>query len=257
MLYEDWDEKRMEHWEQLRLMVLEKPTATMEEVYSDFRLSQFYIQMDKPSDKYYYFQEEDYNRTGISFTRSKEYPCEVSSTAAKLERILMFPGMKEYFTAKQWAMSFVPKEFIMSPAIFNNIYKGALGEAAGWVWFRNVLNIALDLIKEPDLFELFDFKVPNLPIYVDFKNWHETTLFDEKEMLDKAIRKAKECKAECVIIANILADSSYTTMVTHYDGITFVRCPSLMTDNVSSVDANIEAAKTIRRCINEISNTHE
>ena len=257
MLYEDWDEKRMENWEQLRLMVLEKPTASIEKVYSDFRLSQFYIQMDKPSDRYFYFQEEDYNRTGISFTRSKEYPYEVSSTAAKLERILMFPGMKEYFTAKHWAMSFVPKEFIMSPAIFNNIYKGALGEAAGWVWFRNVLNIALDLIKEPDLFELFDFKVPNLPIYVDFKNWHETTLFDEKEMLDKAIRKAKECKAECVIIANILADSSYTTMVTHYDGITFVRCPSLMTDNVSSVDANIEAAKTIRRCISEISNTNE
>lgn len=125
----------------------------------------------------------------------------MSAKAAKLDRILLFSGMTEYFTAKGRALTFAPNEYIMSPALFNNIYKGALGEAAGWVWFRNVLGIQLDMIREPALFELFDYKVPGLPVYVDFKNWRDTTRFDEKGTMNKVVRKARECRAECVIIS--------------------------------------------------------
>ncbi len=257
MLREEWDEHKMKQWEDLRRLVLEKPTATEEEVYSDFRLSQFYIQMGEISDKYYYSQDEDYSRTKISFIRTSSFPCEVSATAAKLDRILLFSGMKEYFNNNGWATTFAPNKFNMSAALFNNIYKGALGEVAGWFWFKSVLNIALEAIKEPALFELFDYKVPGLPVYVDFKNWHEATHFDEEETLKKVIGKAKECKAECVIVANILADDVYSTKVTHIDGITLVCCPSLMTDNNSSVDVNKDAATKIRRCLDEICNSHE
>lgn len=257
MLREEWDRKKMEQWEGLRKLVLEKPTVAKDELCSDFRVSQFYIPMNEPSDRYFYSQDEDYNKIKISFAPSSKFPCEVSEQASKLDRILLFNGMKDLFMKKNWAVSFVPNEYNMSPALFNNIYKGALGEAAGWFWFKNVLNIPLDNIKEPSLFELFDYKVHDLPIYVDFKNWHETARFNEEETMKKIIRKAKECKAECVVIANVLSNNNYFTAVKHIDGVTLVCCPSLMIDNVTSVDVNVEAASIIRRCINGISDPHE
>lgn len=257
MLHEKWDRRKMEQWEYLRDMVLKNPTAAQEKYQSDFTISQFYIQMSGPSCKYYYSQDEDYNRIKISFSPSREYPYEVSAKAAKLDRILLFGGMKEFFAARGWAMTFAPNEYIMSAALFNNIYKGALGEAAGWSWFKDVLGIRLEMINEPALFEMFNYKVHDFPIYVDFKNWHDTANFDEKETMNKVIRKAKECKAECVIIANILADGTYDTMVTNNEEITIVRCPSIMTDNGRSVTANIESAEIIRRCINNVRNSHE
>lgn len=256
MIREEWDRNKMKQWEKLREIVLKTPTATKED-YQNFTISQSYIQMSEPADKYYYSQEEDYNRIKIRFAPSRDFPCEVSAKAAKLDRILLFSGMTEYFTAKGRALTFAPNEYIMSPALFNNIYKGALGEAAGWVWFRNVLGIQLDMIREPALFELFDYKVPGLPVYVDFKNWHDTTRFDEKGTMNKVVRKARECRAECVIIANILADGSYDTRVTHDGEITIVRCPSIMTDNGTTVTENVEAAEVIRRCINNVRNSHE
>ena len=257
MLHEDWDEKRMEQWEDLRVLVLKYPTATKEMLNSDFRFSQFYIQMDKPSNVYYYSQEEDYSKIEVSYSKSNSYPYEVSEKAAKLDRILMFKGLKESFESWKFATSFAPEEFSMSPALFNNIYKGALGEVCGKFWFKSVLNYSLESIKDPTTFELFDYRFKNLPVYVDFKNWHETTQFNEKESISKVIRKAKECKAECVIIANVLARDNYSTKVSHIDGITLVCCPSLMIDNISSVDTNIEAADIIRKCIENVKNTHE
>lgn len=257
MLCDEWDEHKMKQWEDLRCLVLAKPTATEADVRSDFRISQFYIQMGEISNKYYYSQDEDYNKTKISFIRKSGFPCEVSATAAKLDRILLFGGMREFFSSSGWATAFAPNKYNMSAALFNNIYKGALGEAAGWFWFKSVLNITLEAIKEPALFELFDYKVPSLPVYVDFKNWHETTRFDEEETIKKVIGKANQCKAKCVIVANVLAENAYPSTDMRMDGITLVCCPSLMTDNILSVDVNKDAATKIRRCLDGICNSHE
>ena len=92
------------------------------------------------------------------------------------------------------------------------------------------------------------------PVYVDFKNWHETTQFDENKTLEKVINKAIQCQAKCVIVANIISKIKHSVIITHHNNITIIRCQSLMIDNVTSVDVNKEAASKIRRCINEISN---
>ena len=84
----------------------------------------------------------------------------------------------------------------MSPTLFNNIYKGALGEVVGRYLFWSVLKLKMEEISEPELFELFDYKVRNLPVYVDFKNWHETTVFNDEEMLNKIEDKANEMEKE-------------------------------------------------------------
>ncbi len=257
MLREEWSDKRMEQWSDLRNLALSKPTASEADFKSDFRISQFYIEIDEPRNRYYYAQDEDYNKIKVAFTPTAEIKQEVSEWAAKLDRIMLFQGIKQFFENRGWAVSFETNKYNMSAAFFNNIYKGALGEAAGWYWFKNVLNIQLDTITDPKIFEMFDFIVPNLPMYVDFKNWHETSRLDESEMLDKVVNKAKECQAKCVIVANIISESRYNVIITHHDGITVIRCPSLMRDNNSIVYVDTEAADAIRRCINEIRNKNE
>lgn len=257
MLHQDWNDKTLEEWGDLRNLGLAKPMPTEEDYKSDFRISQFYVRMDKPRNKYYYAQSEDYNKIKISFVPTTDIKQEVSEQSAKLDRIMMFKGIKEFFQRKGWATSFEPSIYNMSPTFFNNIYKGALGEATGWYWFKNVLGIQLDEIKDPEIFEMFDYVVPDIPIYVDFKNWHETTKFDEDKELEKVINKATECNAKCVIVANILSETKYDVKITHHGDITVIRCPSLITDNITSVDVNEEVALKIRRCINEISNQNE
>ena len=90
--------------------------------------------------------------------------------------------------------------------LFNNIYKGALGEVAGRHLFSRGLKLNLDEINDSELFELFDFKIEDLPIYVDFKNWHENTTFDKEEMLRKIEYKAKKCECKYALIVNIVSD---------------------------------------------------
>ncbi len=257
MLRDEWSDKRMDQWSDLRNLALSKPTASEADYNSDFRISQFYIETDQPRNRYYYTQDEDYNKIKIAFSPTAEIKQEVSEWAAKLDRIMLFQGIRHFFENRGWAVSFETNKYNMSAAFFNNIYKGALGEAAGWYWFKNVLGIQLDTITDPELFEMFDYRVPNLPVYVDFKNWHETTRFDESEMLDKVVNKAKECQAKCVIVANIISESRYDVIITHHDEITVVRCPSLMRDNNSIVYVDKEAAEAIRGCINEVRNKNE
>ena len=141
----------------------------------------------------------------------------------------------------------------MSPALFNNIYKGALGEEVGRYLFKQVLNLELQEINNPEQFELFDYKLAETPIYVDFKNWHETTVFDSEEMLNKIERKAKKCGCKCAIIVNILAENEWKTHRRKQKDLTIVEIPSLLTGS-DSLHYNKEAFQEIRRCVNEFSN---
>lgn len=254
-LNEEWDNKSMNEWNDLRKLVLSYPTVNESEYRTDFKFSQFYIEMNEKTNKYFYQQYNDHKNVDISFIPSRNYPFTVSEQASKLDRIMLFSDIKQWFKSNNWATSFTINKYNMTPTLFNNIYKGALGEVAGWYLFEKVLKISLQTIDTPKTFELFDYRVKFLPIYVDFKNWHIGTFCDRAEMLDKVIRKARECEAKCVIIANIIAEIDDSPIIECYNGIKIVRCPSLLIDNGISVTVNIKAFTEIRSCINEIKNT--
>ena len=59
------------------------------------------------------------------------FPSTVSEEEARLAQILSYPGLKEHFINRGWATEFGTGPYIMSPVLFQNIYKGALGEVAG------------------------------------------------------------------------------------------------------------------------------
>ena len=257
MLVKEWDKKRMEQWIDLRRLVLSYPTVDQNMYKSDFRFSQFFIEMPNKSNVYYYNQEDNYKKITVSFIPSRDYPYTVSEQASRLDKIMLFTGIKQRFEANHWATSFVPNRYNMTPTLFNNIYKGVLGEVVGKYLFDELLGVNLELVNDPEKFELFDYKVSSLPIYVDFKNWHIDTLCDRATMYYKMIHKAKECHAQCVIVANILEDKEDKAAISFYDGIKVVLCGSLLIDNGISVVENKDIFNTIRSCVNEIKNNYK
>ena len=76
---------------------------------------------------------------------------------------MLYETIKKEFKERQKKLDMVwdlfeKNDYIMSPTLFNNIYKGALGEVVGRYLFWRVLNLKMEEISEPELFELFDYK---------------------------------------------------------------------------------------------------
>lgn len=252
MLREDWTDDRIEKWQQLRELVLTSPTMSEAEVSKNFVARNFYVRLPDKNNHLFYKQEEDYNNIQIGFAKNKDLNLEVSDVAAKLSILMSIPELKDFFVKKSWATHFEKNDYIMSPTLFNNIYKGALGEVVGRYLFWWVLKLKMEEISDPELFELFDYKVSNLPIYVDFKNWHETTVFNDEEMLNKIEDKAIKFGCKCVIIVNIVSEKEWKIHHIERNGLTIVEIPSLLTGK-ASLSHNDEAWNEIRRCINECS----
>lgn len=91
-------------------------------------------------------------------------------------------------------------------------------------------------------------------IYVDFKNWHETSRFDNEPMMKKIIAKAKECYAKCVMIVNIVSSKQNEIRRMNEDGIEILILPSLLFEEDIN-QFNNDALEEIRRCIREYPDT--
>lgn len=61
--------------------------------------------------------------------------------------------MKAHFEEMGYALKFEMNEYLLSPVLFHNIYKGALGEVAGKFILSRELGIELLPITEPEYFE--------------------------------------------------------------------------------------------------------
>ena len=139
----------------------------------------------------------------------------------------------------------------MSPPLWNNIYKGMLGEIAGSFLIKHLLEISLVEIDEPSIFEKFDYQIPGKPIFFDFKNWNESFDLNKKETQAKITKKAKECNAKIVIVANILADEGYKIDHKDDDGLKILVIPSILHEKNENIVENIEAVQKIKEVINE------
>lgn len=195
-----WTDDNIAEWESLRDFVLTHPTTD-----SDRSLfpSQHYVELPEPGDRLWFRQEGDFDSTEVSFKPSAGYS-EVSSESARLDEILSIPGVREEFERRGYATSFKPDRYLMCPPIFQNIYKGALGEVAGTVVLRDVLGIEVSRMPK-EIYEVFD-GVVCVGIYVDWKHWHDRDVMSEDAFLEKNFRKLKEIGGRKVVVANILRD---------------------------------------------------
>ena len=254
----DWTGERMEKWKRLRKLVLRYPTVNMSALSTDERFiaSNFYVRLPQKNNELYYNQQEDYSSISVSFEKNNKFPFAVSAESAKLDKLMQNPDIKKYFISKGYATEFTKDEYIMSPALCNNIYKGALGEIVGRLLFYRFTgnDLILEEIDDPDLFELFDFKVPESDIYVDFKNWQESSKFSDEEIVERIRKKAKKCGCKCVIVANVLA-SEYPIRKRKIDDFELVEIPAMIVEY--NLCYHPAAAEEIRRCVREYSDQDE
>lgn len=197
-----WNEDEIQKWQNMREYVLKHPTLSKEEwEKSPFR--QHYITFKNPTNKYYYQQSGDFDIIERISEEWSEGACSVSQEDANLSDLFKtWPKLKELFIEMDYTTEFKESDYIMSPPLYQNIYKGALGEVSGKEIFRH-FGVFLEELNEEE-HELFDFKVKGKPIYVDFKYWKESSRFDAKEYHKKVIEKASKCKKiEIIIIANV------------------------------------------------------
>ena len=200
----------------MREYVLKHPTLSEDE----WRVSPFrnhYITFGKPVNQYYYDQKEDFDLIQtISLDNFIGANC-VSSQDVKLTEVLtQFKSLNELFNANGYAKEFVANAYIMTPPLYQNIYKGALGEVIGKEIFKHY-GITLEEL-DGDEYEMFDFKVKDRPIYVDFKYWKESARFNAVDYYEKVKTKVEKCNdAKTVIIANVRDTGNDNINTTSFD----------------------------------------
>lgn len=225
MLAKDWTAESMQLWEQLRILVLQYPTASTYDWQNNEYLQKLYITSGEKRNQYIYSQYSDFNDVTIDFGNDKvafknskrakikgnsdEVAIyEMSEKESGLPEILRYPGMKAHFEEMGYAMKFEMNEYLLSPVLFHNIYKGALGEVAGKFILNRELGIELSPIIEPEYFEFFDYKLSD-GVYVDFKNWKFTYVQDRDEIRKDILRKLEAIGAKRVYIINVVSDKNY------------------------------------------------
>ncbi|MBF2058210.1 MAG: hypothetical protein IGQ45_13600 [Cyanobacterium sp. T60_A2020_053] len=224
-----WNDNYIEDWQSLREQVLRQPTIISQENF-DQKWRYIYVKLPESKNYYRFTQTGDYQNVEIFFEKS-EGDYEVSEKASRLPKLMKIAGLKQHFIDNNWATEFPQSELIITPPVFNNIYRGALGEVSGKYILENYLNDINLLPLEEKEYERFDFKTQN-GIYIDFKFWGGSFDKDEETELNKIRAKMNQINAEKVIIINILAHDNKTAFKpTISDDDKIIRIPFLCQNN--------------------------
>ena len=243
LLARGWAKESIQNWNFLRNVVLKYPTASEEDRMLNEFIKRLYICSDKDLAQYQYSQYNDFRNTVIDFDmntvefkdRAKKDPYtdeiiiqKVSEVDSKLPTILKYHGMREFFEENGYATSFVPEKYIMSPVLFHNIYKGALGEVSGKFILERERGIKLNEITEPEKFEFFDFEMAR-GVYVDFKNWKLTYQTGKNKKFDEISRKLDAVGGKRAYIINVAGSVDLKDSVSLDERIILI--PALIDEN--------------------------
>jgi hypothetical protein len=163
--------------------------------------------LPKPTNSDYFSQENDYREIEIFFSDEygKKQVQKVSEQTSRLSELMRINILRKLFINEGYATEFPESELMLTPPMFNNIYKGALGEVCGKHILETILKIPL-LELEINEFERFDFKIDQ-NIYIDFKLWNDKIAVEADQEIEKIRNKMDEVGAEKVFIINILGSS--------------------------------------------------
>ncbi len=198
-----WNRSKVELWQSLREQTLKQPSISSKDD-CDPRWYPIYVELPSPARSYRYTQENDYLNIEVFFSTDKQTQ-EVSERTARLQELMAIKPLYNLFDDRGWATRFTEGELMLTPPIFNNIYKGALGEVCG----RHILQEQLGLqLGELDLseYEKFDSKMRD-NIYFDFKLWNDNIAVSADGMLPNIQEKMRNCNADRVFVINILGES--------------------------------------------------
>lgn len=258
LLSRNWNEESMELWEKLRQTVLTYPTANEDIRAVNQTIKKLYITSGYKQSSYLYSQNSDFRDVVIDFSMDKIgfrnsgrvkkkagfeeiIVYEMSEKNSNLSTAMKYPGLDKYFTENGYAKTFKDDDYMMSPVLFHNIYKGALGEVAGNFILRKELGITLVPITEPDKFEFFDFEISR-DVYVDFKNWKFTYKQDRENVKKEIRRKMARIAAKRVYIINLIGDDEQYMPTSQVDEC-IIEIPGLIDKKGNVIKRNLRMIK--------------
>ena len=210
-----WSATDIEQWEDMREFVLKYPTISRVELEratkERYSIKDFYLEAPEGQTiDHYTFVVDDSKSKRLLYdlgSASNGKGIQISAQMARLNSLVRIPSVKQYFKERGYALSFVKNDFIVLPAVYQNIYKGALGEAAGKA-IMEANGIYLKAINDVTKFEKFDYCFAEMEdVYVDFKNWSEFSLESANRHKLKCAEKLKRTGGRAVFVINIVADS--------------------------------------------------
>ena len=197
------NEKTVEKYENIKEHILQYPTMpTLDHPYYGL----YTPKTPKGTTIYWYKEEDDYKKIDISPVKRNDF-IEVSSQAARLDVLSYLPELKQCLQKNNINTSFTHTH-LLTPVVFNNLYKGALGEVIGKYILETYCGIVLNPISvESGFYEFFDF-ISDKNIAIDFKYYSryriETTAEDNIRLGNTgAIAKRKEMGIDLAVIVNI------------------------------------------------------
>lgn len=256
-LSQNWTEHSMMSWKELRELVMKYPTADEADLKTNILFRQNYITSGVPQARYFYSQYSDFSDITIDFgtdeiafrnsgraklkgNSNTVNVSEMSEENSRLTAILKYSGMKDMFEKNGYAVHFEKKLYMMSPVLFNNIYKGALGETAGKFIFERERGIHLNEITDADKFEFFDFEMSD-GVYVDFKNWKFSYLQDRQITCNEIIRKLEKINGKRVYVINIVKGGEYISCESKDSRI--IEIPALIDENGRIIPGALDIIK--------------
>ena len=245
-----WNQQKIEDWQELREIVMKYPTISLQEFENleEIRDWQFiYVPMlnadfeaFEPKNHYHFTQENDYSSVKIDFSGNGK---EVSAKAVHLHELMQIDELKQHFETQNYATDFKINQYIISPEIFNNIYKGALGEVIGKFIFEKYVITEKSLQELPqNIFERFDFMLDK-GIFIDFKFWNDDNSQDKQSQIEKIFGlkipdiKNKNFEFSKVFIINILADNKYQIQISQAGEL--IEVPYLIDKNTFQIDSKM------------------
>lgn len=218
-----WNKQNIKDWQKLREIVLKYPTVSKQEFENLAELQDWqfiYVPIYdvdfkdfEPKNRYHFTQENDYSTVKIDFSENGK---EVSEQVVYLPELMKISELKNLFETQGYATDFQVNDYIISPEIFNNIYKGALGETIGKYVFEKYVLLEKELKELPnEIFERFDFMLDN-GVFIDFKFWNEENSQEQQIQIEKIFGlkvpdiQQKGFEFNKVFIINILADSRFS-----------------------------------------------
>lgn len=260
LLRSGWGDKDRRTWIELGEQVLKFPTLPPGCGGLPFMERNYYVELGEERLSYWYMQEDDFREVQVFLGRtSTPGHSEVSEKSARLDQLMNIPGVEAYFKEQGYATEWIASTRIVTPIIFQNIYKGRLGEVCG----RFILQsngIDVQEIDDAARFEKFDFVLPGIDgtreVYIDFKHWRkgsDKTGWEAEQLLEWVFTKMEVIGAERAVIANILPPDNGIYEVTHHskDNRELLIVPALVKRDCSF---NEEAIQEIRKFANGLDN---
>lgn len=238
-------------WKKAREFVLKYPTYEVRNEDINRYMDVFDLPHVEFKNSYTCYKYGDFKY--ISLSQCENYTkVEVSQEAANLHIIRNCPELKEFAVQNNIALEFKYKN-ILIPIVFNNIYKGALGEIFGKYIIEKYCDITLEELNENDneVYESFDYKHIKSKIYFDFKYYSQNTLNNSRQVIiEKANKKLEKNCFKKALIVNLFAEENFpNTPVINNDSVIFISY-LVNSTNPDKPYIDLDMTKTIKDIIN-------